>query len=125
MAATFDRLSNGRVLLNLVTGGDEAELRGDGLYEDHSTRYQTAQYVKIWREILTRSHTGEAFTFHGERLQVDDAKLLYPPVQKPYPPLWFGGSSDVAVDLAAEQVDTCHVGEPPEAVKQRSNMFQS
>lgn len=82
MAATFDRLSNGRVLLNLVTGGDEAELRGDGLYEDHSTRYQTAnEYVKIWREILTRSHTGEAFTFHGERLQVDDAKLLYPPVQ--------------------------------------------
>ena len=52
MAATFDRLSNGRVLLNLVTGGDEAELRGDGLYEDHSTRYQTAnEYVKIWREI--------------------------------------------------------------------------
>lgn len=47
MAATFDRLSNGRVLLNLVTGGDEAELRGDGLYEDHSTRYQTAnEYVK-------------------------------------------------------------------------------
>jgi alkanesulfonate monooxygenase SsuD/methylene tetrahydromethanopterin reductase-like flavin-dependent oxidoreductase (luciferase family) len=25
-----------------VTGGDEAELRGDGLYEDHSIRYQTA-----------------------------------------------------------------------------------
>lgn len=54
MAATFDRLSNGRVLLNLVTGGDEAELRGDGLYEDHSTRYQTAnEYVKsgvkFWR----------------------------------------------------------------------------
>ena len=69
---------------------------------------------------MTRSHTGEAFTFHGERLQVDDAKLLYPPVQKPYPPLWFGGSSDVAVDLAAEQVDTYLTwGEPPEAVKQK------
>lgn len=64
MAATFDRLSNGRILLNLVTGGDEQELKGDGLYEDHSTRYQTAsEYVKIWREILTRSHTGESFTF--------------------------------------------------------------
>ncbi|ALD02352.1 hypothetical protein AMQ28_08295 [Acinetobacter sp. TTH0-4] len=42
MAATFDRLSNGRVLLNLVTGGDEKELQGDGVYEDHSTRYKTA-----------------------------------------------------------------------------------
>ena len=55
MAATFDRLSNGRVLLNLVTGGDEQELKGDGIYEDHATRYKTAtEYVNIWREILTR-----------------------------------------------------------------------
>ena len=52
MASTFDRLSNGRVLLNLVTGGDEQELKGDGLYEDHSTRYKTAaEYVKIWRDL--------------------------------------------------------------------------
>lgn len=121
MSATFDRLSQGRILLNLVTGGDEKELKGDGVYEDHSTRYQTAnEYVKIWREILTRSHTGDAFTFHGKRLSVDDAKLLYPPIQKPYPPLWFGGSSEVATDLAAEQVDTYLTwGEPPEAVKEK------
>ena len=121
MAATFDRLSNGRILLNLVTGGDEQELKGDGLYEDHSTRYQTAsEYVKIWREILTRSHTGESFTFHGERLSVDDAKLLYPPVQQPHPPLWFGGSSEAATELAAEQVDTYLTwGEPPAAVKEK------
>lgn len=121
MAATLDRLSGGRVLLNLVTGGDEEELKGDGVYEDHSTRYQTAEeYTTIWREILSRSHTGESFSFHGERLSVDNAKLLYPPVQKPYPPLWFGGSSDAAVELAAEQVDTYLTwGEPPAAVKEK------
>ncbi|WP_445114538.1 FMNH2-dependent alkanesulfonate monooxygenase [Acinetobacter sp. WZC-1] len=121
MAASFDRLSNGRVLLNLVTGGDEQELKGDGVYEDHATRYQTAtEYVKIWREILTRSHSGESFTFHGDRLQVDDAKLLYPPVQQPYPPLWFGGSSDDAIELAADQVDTYLTwGEPPAAVREK------
>lgn len=121
MSATFDRLSNGRILLNLVTGGDEEELRGDGVYEDHATRYQTAEeYVKIWREVLTRSHTGEPYTFHGQRLSVDDAKLLYPPIQTPYPPLWFGGSSEVATDLAAEQVDTYLTwGEPPEAVREK------
>ncbi|MBF7686760.1 FMNH2-dependent alkanesulfonate monooxygenase [Acinetobacter rathckeae] len=121
MAATFDRLSGGRVLLNLVTGGDEQELKGDGLYEDHATRYETAkEYVHIWREILTRSHIGEGLTFHGQRLSVDDAKLLYPPIQKPYPPLWFGGSSEVATDLAADQVDTYLTwGEPPVAVKEK------
>lgn len=121
MAATFDRLSGGRVLLNLVTGGDEHELKGDGVYEDHATRYQTAaEYTTIWREILTRSHTGESFSFHGERLQVDEAKLLYPPVQQPYPPLWFGGSSDAAIELATDQVDTYLTwGEPPAAVKEK------
>lgn len=121
MAATFDRLSGGRVLLNLVTGGDEQELKGDGVYEDHETRYKTAtEYTTIWREILKRSHTGESFTFHGERLSVDDAKLLYPPVQEPHPPLWFGGSSDAAIELATDQVDTYLTwGEPPAAVKEK------
>ncbi|WP_074383811.1 FMNH2-dependent alkanesulfonate monooxygenase [Acinetobacter pseudolwoffii] len=121
MAATFDRLSGGRVLLNLVTGGDEQELKGDGVYEDHKTRYKTAtEYTTIWREILKRSHTGESFTFHGERLSVDDAKLLYPPIQEPHPPLWFGGSSDDAVELATDQVDTYLTwGEPPAAVKEK------
>ena len=53
MTGTFDRLSNGRLLLNLVTGGDEQELKGDGIFEDHATRYQTAsEYTTIWREIL-------------------------------------------------------------------------
>ena len=121
MAATFDRLSNGRVLLNLVTGGDEQELKGDGVYEDHATRYKTAaEYTTIWREILKRSHIGESFTFNGERLQVEDAKLLYPPIQQPYPPLWFGGSSEDAIELAAEQVDTYLTwGEPPASVKEK------
>lgn len=121
MAATFDRLSGGRVLLNLVTGGDEQELKGDGVYEDHETRYKTAtEYTTIWREILKRSHTGESFTFHGERLSVDDAKLLYPPVQEPHPPLWFGGSSDAAIEIATDQVDTYLTwGEPPAAVKEK------
>lgn len=121
MTATFDRLSNGRILLNLVTGGDEQELQGDGVYEDHATRYRTAEeYVTIWREILTRSHQGESYSFHGERLRVDQAKLLYPPIQQPYPALWFGGSSADAVELATSQVDTYLTwGEPPAAVKEK------
>lgn len=126
MVATMDRLSGGRVLLNLVTGGDEQELKGDGVYEDHQTRYKTAaEYTTIWREILTRSHTGESYSFKGERLQVENAKLLYPPIQKPYPPLWFGGSSDDAVELAAEQVDTYLTwGEPPAAVKEKLELVR-
>src|SRR5438552_13972010 len=42
MAATFDRLSGGRLLVNLVTGGDADELAGDGVFLDHEQRYEGA-----------------------------------------------------------------------------------
>src|ERR1700743_1361059 len=35
MAATFDRLSNGRLLINVVTGGDAAALEGGGVFTSH------------------------------------------------------------------------------------------
>ncbi|QSI31384.1 FMNH2-dependent alkanesulfonate monooxygenase [Variovorax sp. RKNM96] len=121
MAATFDRLSGGRLLVNLVTGGDQAELEGDGVYLDHASRYeQSAEFIRIWREILTRSHDGQSYDFEGKHLSVKGAKLLYPPVQTPYPPVWFGGSSAAAHDLAAEQVDAYLTwGEPPAEVAKK------
>lgn len=121
MAATFDRLSGGRLLVNLVTGGDQAELEGDGVYLDHAARYeQSAEFIRIWREILARSHSGQAFDYEGRHLSVKGAKLLYPPVQNPYPPVWFGGSSAAAHELAAEQVDACLTwGEPPAEVARK------
>ena len=121
MAATFDRLSGGRVLVNLVTGGDQAELEGDGVFQDHAARYeQSAEFIRIWREIIARSHDGESFDFEGKHLSVKGAKLLYPPTQKPYPPVWFGGSSEAAHDLAAEQIDTYLTwGEPPAEVAKK------
>ncbi|MBT0570183.1 FMNH2-dependent alkanesulfonate monooxygenase [Curvibacter sp. CHRR-16] len=121
MAATFDRLSNGRLLINLVTGGDAAELAGDGVVTTHAQRYEASrEFIQIWRDILTRSHTGESYDFAGQHLHVQGAKLLFPPLQNPHPPVWFGGSSAEAHDLAAEQVETYLTwGEPPEAVKQK------
>ncbi len=118
MAATFDRLSGGRLLVNLVTGGDQTELEGDGVYLDHASRYeQSAEFIRIWREIIARSHDGQSFDYDGKHLSVKGGKLLYPPVQKPYPPVWFGGSSAAAHDLAAEQVDAYLTwGEPPAEV---------
>jgi alkanesulfonate monooxygenase len=121
MAATFDRLSGGRLLVNLVTGGDQAELEGDGVFLDHAARYeQSAEFIRIWREILTRSHAGQVFDFQGKHLSVQGAKLLFPPVQHPHPPVYFGGSSPAAHDLAAEQVETYLTwGEPTAEVAKK------
>ncbi|MES2402201.1 MAG: FMNH2-dependent alkanesulfonate monooxygenase [Pseudomonadota bacterium] len=121
MAATFDRLSGGRLLINLVTGGDKAELEGDGVFLDHAERYeQSAEFIRIWREIIARSHAGESYDYEGKHLSVKGAKLLYPPLQQPHPPVYFGGSSEAAHDLAAEQVDTYLTwGEPPAEVAKK------
>ena len=121
MAASFDRLSGGRLLINLVTGGDQTELEGDGVFLDHAERYeQSAEFIRIWREILTRSHAGDTLDYEGKHLSVKGAKLLYPPVQTPYPPVYFGGSSPAAHALAAEQVDTYLTwGEPPAEVAKK------
>lgn len=121
MAASFDRLSEGRLLINLVTGGDRAELEGDGVFLDHAERYeQSAEFIRIWREILARSHQGETLDYEGKHLQVKGAKLLFPPLQKPYPPVYFGGSSPAAHELAAEQVDAYLTwGEPPAEVARK------
>jgi alkanesulfonate monooxygenase len=118
MAATFDRLSGGRLLVNLVTGGDAEELEGDGLFLPHKERYgQSREFITIWRELLARSHSGEAFDFEGQHLSTKGGKVLYPPISRPYPPIFFGGSSEEAHDLAAEQLDTYLTwGEPPAAV---------
>jgi alkanesulfonate monooxygenase len=118
MAATLDRLSGGRLLVNLVTGGDAAELEGDGLFLPHAERYvQSAEFLTIWRELLARSHDAEGFDFEGKHLSVKGGKVLYPPLSKPYPPVFFGGSSEEAHELAAQQLDTYLTwGEPPAAV---------
>ncbi|MDB4973630.1 MAG: alkanesulfonate monooxygenase [Myxococcaceae bacterium] len=117
MAATLDRLSEGRLLLNVVVGGDPDEARGDGVFLAHDDRYRAAEeFLTIFRGVAR----GETVDFEGKYLRVQGAKSLYPPVQAPHPPLWFGGSSGVAQELAAKHVDVYLTwGEPPAEVAKK------
>lgn len=117
MAATFDRMSNGRLLINVVTGGDPAHLAGDGLHLSHDDRYDlTDEFLAVWRGIVS----GEKVDFQGKYLDIKGGKLLFPPIQRPYPPLWFGGSSAAAKRVAAKHIDTYLTwGEPPAQVAEK------
>lgn len=125
MAATFDRLSNGRLLINVVTGGDPVELAGDGVHLNHDERYElTDEFLTVWRAMLQGSHSpnlGEQeVNFGGEYFQIKGGKVLFPPVQTPYPPLWFGGSSPIAQEIAAKHIDVYLTwGEPPQQVAKK------
>ncbi len=101
-AAALDRISNGRALFNVVTGADPVDLAGDGSKLSHGERYeQTDEFLTIWRRILS----GEDPAFEGKYLSSHGRGLSFPPVQRPHPPIWFGGSSDAGIAVAARHAD--------------------
>lgn len=116
-AATLDAALDGRLLLNVVPGGDAAELAAEGVFLSHDERYTAAdEYLTVWKRLLA----GETVDFDGKHVKVRQAKNFYPAAQRPHPPLYFGGSSDAAHDLAVRQVDAYLTwGEPPAAVARK------
>jgi alkanesulfonate monooxygenase len=123
MTATLDRLSGGRVLINIVTGGDPVENAGDGIFLSHAERYAvTREFMAAYKALLA----GETVDVAGEHIRIEGGQLLFPPVQAPHPPLYFGGSSEAAIDVAAGTVDKYLTwGEPPAAVAEKIAMVRA
>jgi alkanesulfonate monooxygenase len=122
MGATLDRLSGGRTLINVVTGHYPADLKatGDPLHADHGGRYKrTGEFLEILKGVWEQEHNGlsaaaslngagrktEGFSFQGEHYQVENAVSRPEPLQRPYPPLYFGGSSEDGKRVAARWAD--------------------
>ncbi|MGI5221027.1 LLM class flavin-dependent oxidoreductase [Nocardia sp. CA-290969] len=116
MAGTFQRHSRGRLLLNVVTGGEPHEQRAFGDFLDKEQRYErTGEFLHIVRALW---ESREPFTFEGKHLRVQDALLNNRP--DPLPPIFFGGSSGPAGSVAAQYADTYLTwGEPLLAVGQK------
>jgi alkanesulfonate monooxygenase len=114
MTATLDRISNGRLLINVVTGGDPTENKGDGIFLDHDERYEvTREFLDVYRELLR----GGVVKSKGKHISVEDGRLLFLPLQPNGPPLYFGGSSDAGIATAIGRVDKYLTwGEPPAQV---------
>jgi len=110
MAATFQWQSQGRLLLNVVTGGESREQRGYGDFLDKEQRYaRCGEFLEVLRRLW--DGTGPV-TFSGAHLSVQDAVLGRLP--DPVPPVFFGGSSPAAGTVAARFADTYLTwGEPP------------
>ena len=111
MAATYQRVSGGRLLLNVVTGGDDGEQRRFGDHLDKQARYARAgEFLHIVRELWT----GEVVDFHGEHFQIEGAQIVPHEV---WPTIYLGGSSAAALDVAGRYADVYLTwGEPPAAV---------
>lgn len=109
--ATLQRFSEGRVLLNVVSGGDDAEQRRFGDWLGHDERYaRTAEFLHIVTSVWSR----DSVDFTGKYYSVTDARVSAPP--NPLPDIYFGGSSAAALPIAAQFADVYLTwGEPPQA----------
>lgn len=119
-AATFNRIAGGRLALNIVTGGEDDEQRRFGDRLDKKGRYaRTDEFLTV----LRGASQGVPFDFHGEHLWVEGA--LAPLAERP-PEIWFGGSSDAAVRVAAKHADVYLTwGIPPPAAKEHIERVRS
>jgi len=113
-AATFQRISGGRLLLNVVTGGDDAEQRRFGDHAGKRERYaRAAEFLHVVRELWT----GETVDYEGKYYDIQGARLVSPPR---WPDIYLGGSSPEAIDVAARHADVYLTwGEPPEQVAEK------
>ena len=113
-AATYQRISRNRLLLNVVTGGDDVEQRRFGDYLGKSERYErAAEFLTIFRQLWS----GEPVTFTGKHLSVENATII--PAET-WPDIYLGGSSAEALEVAAEHADVYLTwGEPPAQVAEK------
>ncbi|CAL9328002.1 Alkanesulfonate monooxygenase [Streptomyces sp. enrichment culture] len=121
MAATFQRRTGGRLLLNVVTGGESHEQRAYGDFLDKDARYRrTGEFLEIVRGL----REGKTVDLAGEHLRVEDAALARVP--DPVPEVYFGGSSPLAGEIAARHVGVYLTwGEPPAQVAEKIAWIRS
>lgn len=114
-AATLDHFSGGRIALHIISGGDPKEQRRDGDFLLHDDRYRrTDEYLSVMRRMWT-SH--EPFDHEGPFYRFERAFSDVKPLQQPAIPIYFGGSSAAALDVAAKHADVYAMwGEPRSAV---------
>jgi len=123
-AATFQRISGGRLLLNIVTGGDPIEQARFGDYLPHDERYRrTSEFLAVLRGVSS-AQAGSTFDFAGDHYSVAGARIDYGDWDPPK--IFFGGASAAAEEVAAEHVDTYLAwGETPAQITERLDRLRA
>ena len=121
MASTYQRMSNGRMLINIVIGAEDAELARFGDFAAKDVRYQRAAE---FLQVLEGAWGDEPFDFDGDHYKVEKASTRTPPTVRPL--IYFGGASPAAEEVAARHVDVYLAwGETPDMVSERLDRMRA
>ena len=121
--ATFDQLTQGRMALHIIAGTSDKDQASEGDFLPKNDRYRRAgEYLDVMRRIWTSE---APLDHHGEFYRVEGAFSDIKPYQQPYPPLFFGGSSDGALEMGAKHCDVFAIfGEPLAETRERVQDFR-
>jgi probable F420-dependent oxidoreductase len=98
--STLDNLSQGRIEVGFGAGGPTRALSAFGVQADGLvTRF--TEGIRLMKECWTEPE----ITFDGRFWQLRGARMEPKPVQRPYPPVWLGGSHPNAVRRAVRYAD--------------------
>jgi len=114
-AANIDRISNGRLALNVVSSWWEQEARMYGVeFERHDDRYgRTAE----WLDVVNGAWTEKVYSHSGRYYKTESTVLEPKPLRTPRPPIYAGGESEAAKNLIAQRCDAYVMhGDSPEHV---------
>jgi FMNH2-dependent dimethyl sulfone monooxygenase len=117
-AANIDRISGGRLSLNVVSSWWAGEAKKYGVpFEQHDDRYaRTSEWLDVIDGVWSRDH----FSFTGKYYKVEDNVLQPKPLALPRPVIYAGGESPAAKGLIAEKCDAYLMhGDPPERVSEK------
>src|SRR6204780_2868654 len=122
--ATFDHLTQGRLVLHVITGKTDDEQEGDGDFTPKDERYRrAAEYVELMKLAWANERP---FDFAGDFYKVKGAHSDVRPLQKPHPPTFFGGASDGALEMGARLCDVYAIyAEPLASTRQRMKDFRA
>jgi alkanesulfonate monooxygenase len=122
--ATFDHLSGGRLAMHIITGKTDDEQEGDGDFTPKAERYRrAAEYIELMKLAWASERP---FDFAGEFYRVSGAHSDVRPLQKPHPPLFFGGASDGALAMGARLCDVYAIyAEPLASTRERIDAFRA
>ena len=122
-AATFDQLTRGRIALHIISGGSELEQQKDGDFLTKEDRYRrSGEFMHIIKRIWSED---SPFDFSGEFYKFNQAFSDVDCYQKPRIPVYFGGSSEIALNIGAKECDVyATFGEPLSDVSKKINDFK-
>ncbi|HEY3115447.1 MAG TPA: LLM class flavin-dependent oxidoreductase, partial [Chloroflexota bacterium] len=124
MAVTIDHISHGRLALNIVSAGNEAEYSQMSLYPENFESYRY-EYTEEWLNVAKALWTEPSVTFNGQFFHLEDCRSDPKPLQQPHPPIVCATNSERGFEFVAEHCEEAFIGGTLEDLRKKTDTLKA